>query len=484
MKTWLNGSVRPDIGWVDACFWMLVAVTSFQAAQEWSLGWLMIPCSYAWIELSRLPTRRQATYALLATGFLCYAPQLGFFWRIFGPGAVALWYVLAFWLALFGLLLHLVQKRFGEMWMLLLAPVIWTGLEYFRSELYYLRFSWLTLGMAHSGAPEVARGIGMYGLGFLTMALAAGLNAFRSIGRIQMAGVLFLAFFVTCYLSPATAFPSKRDRDALPVAGVQLEFQDEHNILRSLDHVIARFPDAKLVMLSEYAFQGPIPKRVRDWCRAHGRYLVAGGKEDLGTNFYDMAYVIGPDGEVVHRQVKSVPIQFFKDGLPAPKREVWHSPWGPIGILVCYDLSYTRVVDDFVRQGARALLAPTMDVCDWGEHQHELHARVAPLRAAEYGIPIFRVCSSGVSQLVSARGRVLASAPFPGDGAMLAGDLSMKATPHLPLDRYLAPFAVVATGLVIATLVGNAWRNRKAKHAPESQTRTSSVRHGLSCELS
>ena len=46
-----------------------------------------------------------------------------------------------------------------------------------------------------------------------------------------------------------------------------------------------------------------------------------------------------------------------------------------------------------------------MDVADWGRHQHELHARVAPVRAAEYGIPIFRLASSGISQGVNRPGR-------------------------------------------------------------------------------
>ena len=62
-----------------------------------------------------------------------------------------------------------------------------------------------------------------------------------------------------------------------------------------------------------------------------------------------------------------------------------------IGICICYDLSYRRVTDPLIRMGAQALIVPTMDVADWGRRQHELHARVAPVRAAEYGVPIFRL---------------------------------------------------------------------------------------------
>jgi apolipoprotein N-acyltransferase len=149
------------------------------------------------------------------------------------------------------------------------------------------------------------------------------------------------------------------------------------------------------------------------------------------------------------RQVKAVPIQFFKDGLPAPEQKLWASPWGKIGICICYDLSYTRVTDRLVQLGAEALIVPTMDVVDWGRAQHELHARIAPVRAAEYGLPIFRLASSGISQLVGQSGRVTATAPCPGDGANLAGPLEMRGSGRRPLDRWLAPLATGLTAMVI-----------------------------------
>ena len=97
------------------------------------------------------------------------------------------------------------------------------------------------------------------------------------------------------------------------------------------------------------------------------RYLVVGGKDPAPkNNYYDTDFVVGPNGDIVFRQGKSVPIQFFKDGLPAPKQELWNSPWGKIGFCVCYDLSYTRVIDPLVKMGAQLIIVPTMDVVDWG----------------------------------------------------------------------------------------------------------------------
>jgi apolipoprotein N-acyltransferase len=208
-----------------------------------------------------------------------------------------------------------------------------------------------------------------------------------------------------------------------------------------------------LVVLSEYTFDGPVPAKVREWCRKHGLYLIVGGKDPApGTNFFDTAYVVGPGGDVVFRQVKAVPIQFFKDGLPASEQKLWNSPWGKLGICVCYDLSYTRVTDRLVGLGAEALIVPTMDVVDWGSAQHELHARIAPVRATEYGLPIFRVASSGISQLVDRAGRVTAAAPCPGDAATITGTLEMRGAGRRPPDRWLAPFATVVTAALIVWL--------------------------------
>ena len=83
-----------------------------------------------------------------ALGLLIYGPQLMFFWTLFGGAAIALWLVLAFWLGLFMALLRFVRERRGTTAAALLAPVFWTGIEYFRSELYPLRFTWLNTGYA------------------------------------------------------------------------------------------------------------------------------------------------------------------------------------------------------------------------------------------------------------------------------------------------------------------------------------------------
>lgn len=448
------------LGWAGA------AVVAFHLAFLVPAGGSLIGVFlFGLLQLTRLATGRQAFYAGLATGVLCYAPHLVFFWTIFGAVAAALWLVLAFWIGLFVLLARATRRQFGLRVAALLVPCVWLGLEYFRSELYYLRFSWLTAGFAFAGiaSPVGLAALGVYGLGFLLMALAA--VVWVCPGRSALWTGLGLLLAVSALgrlpLPPRTAEDTGGRR--VKIAGMQMEFPGPVEILTALDELARAHPDAELLFLSEYTFDGPIPDRVRAWCQSRGKHLLAGGKDLLPEGqYYNTAFVIDPRGEIVFRQPKSVPIQFFNDGLPAPAQRTWSSPWGRIGIPTCYDLSYTRVVDAFVRDGAQALLVPTMDTVVWGRYQHELHARVAPVRAAEHGVPIFRLASSGISQVVNRQGRVLATAPFPGDRAMIAGELALAGPGRLPVDRWLGPAGVAVVVLLIPALFIASRLNRSA----------------------
>lgn len=58
---------------------MLLATLSFYMAQMWGLGFLMVHCSFAVLQLSLSASWRQVFYPLLLVGLLFYSPQLGFF---------------------------------------------------------------------------------------------------------------------------------------------------------------------------------------------------------------------------------------------------------------------------------------------------------------------------------------------------------------------------------------------------------------------
>jgi apolipoprotein N-acyltransferase len=434
--------------------WGVGAVASFHLAYSTPyLAILTVVYVFALLQLMRARTGRQSFYLALGVGMFIAVPQMSCFWVLFGPSSIVLWLILAFWTALFVTLGRLCLVSLGAVRGGLLLPFLWTGLEYFRSELYYLKFSWLNIGYAFSNSAyaPLLKFAGMYGLGLLVTAIAIAIS-FLGLKRLivfasVLAGLIIAAWFVSPIVDRTRGLP-------VAVAGVQLEFPAEHEVISALDKLIATKPETQIIVLCEYAFLGPIPDKIKTWCKEHQRYLVAGGKDPLPSgDFYDTAFVIGTNGDIVFKQGKSVPVQFLKDGLPAKEQKLWDSPWGKIGICICYDLSYTRVTDRLVRIGAQALIVPTMDVVEWGRHEHELHARVARVRAAEYDIPIFRVASSGISQLVDREGVERASAGFPGQNEMLSGEIFINRPGSLPIDRWLGPASVGVSGLLVLFLI-------------------------------
>lgn len=432
-----------------------LAVGAFHLAYEWSsVAALIVVYLAAMFRLAWVPSARWAFYSGLAIGFAIAAPQLAFLWDVFGPGVIGLWAVLGVWQGLYLLLAwHAVNRwpRYGVLWL----PVVWFALEYFRSELYHLRFSWLTPGYAISGPGGVLfLAAGVYGVSFcvlLVFAVASCVTRRRAVAGATIG--LLVGVTIAAASSRAGQFTGPR------IVGIQLEGPSEPQVLDALSRAVIAEPEADLFVLSEYTFDGPVPQSLLEWCRAERRHVVVGGKDPVsGTDdFYNTSFVISPEGKVIFRQAKVVPIQFFNDGLPAPGPRLWQSPWGKIGFALCYDLSYSRVTDRLIAAGAEALIIPTSDLEEWGEHEHILHARVASVRAREYGVPVMRLASSGISQLVDREGRVIASAPFPGHGERLAGVLPTGRTGRLPPDRYLALPAVAATCGLILWLAFGGW---------------------------
>src|SRR5262249_28103055 len=141
-------------------------------------------------------------------------------------------------------------------------PILWTGLEYFRSELYYLRFAWLTPGFAFAfvpGGPRFATA-GVYGIGFL-FAAASAMILFISEPTPRgkrpasiVATVCLLALAAVSYIPSRSEARASEAPAGVRVAAVQMEFPPVNQALAQLDSLHEQFPDAKLLVLSEYTF--------------------------------------------------------------------------------------------------------------------------------------------------------------------------------------------------------------------------------------
>lgn len=487
----METSPRRPLPWKHAALLTLGGVGSFHLAfLVPALCWLVLGYLGCLFALRRLATARQAFYVGLAIGLGVFVPQMGFLWTIFQAAAIPLWLILALFHAAFLLTLNRVEFRLGTKWAVILAPVLWCGIEYFRSEVWRLRFAWFTPGAVFQDQVtlHVVHSYGVYGLG-VAAKLLASLPGLLTNDQRRTTGVVATCLALVVLFIGIRPISSHETSRKLRVAGLQLEFPAVPDVLVGLDQLAKAHPDAELLLLSEYTFaEGPPPRAVKEWCQRNRKWLVVGGKQPIEPGsrrgdeadapahaplrlltsaatkerFYNTAFVISTNGEVVFTQAKSRPIQFFNDGEPAPSQRVWESPWGKLGIAICYDASYRQVTDELIRQGAVALLIPTMDVQEWGEHQHRLNARMARLRAAEYRVPVFRVASSGISQIIDRSGREQATAPFPGQGEMIAGELRwLVQGGTVPLDAWLAPACTWTTGGVMLWLAVTSWRQRR-----------------------
>jgi apolipoprotein N-acyltransferase len=426
--------------------------------------------------LGRQPSALRAFGVGLLVGLAICDSLLVFLYTLFSSFAAVLWLIGALPFAIFVLLLNRTHYRLGTTWAMWLTPVLWTGTEYFRSEVWPLRFAWLLPGQAAALLPGVrCAAIGVYGLGFVYVLLAALTLAKRKWSRV----VGIIGLVIAAVLMYLPSLPPTPTAATLHVAGIQTEHWDPTRIAQALGELAEAHPEAQLLVLSELAFaDGPVPEEVREVVRRHRRYLIAGGVVPIDERSdYNMAFVIGPDGSDLFCQAKSVPVQFLEGCRPAADRQVWESPWGKIGIAICYDACYSRVMDDFVRHGACGLIIPTMDERSWGEFERTmLHGRVQPIRSAEYGIPTFGVWSSGVSQLTDRYGRVVATAGYPGPGDTIAGSFDLSREGHIPPDRILAQASSVLTLLVAcylawrAFLVGNRSNRRRSNLFPLGAT--------------
>jgi apolipoprotein N-acyltransferase len=97
----------------------------------------------------------------------------------------------------------------------------------------------------------------------------------------------------------------------------------------------------------------------------------------------------------------------FVDG-PGP-RSIDIGGFGPVGMQLCYEIIFSGQVIDPARR-PRLLFNPSNDAWfgAWGPPQHLAQAR---MRAIEEGLPVVRSTPNGISAVIGADGRLIATVP-------------------------------------------------------------------------
>lgn len=161
------------------------------------------------------------------------------------------------------------------------------------------------------------------------------------------------------------------------IAGLQLEAINGDNLdamETEIDAVTKRFPWVDMVVLAELngygtdptlaqAMPGAFEARFREVAKRNDIWLIPGSVMELsGSNTYNTAPVINPDGEVVTRYQKQFPwLPYEKDVTPGADSVVFDVPGvGRFGLSICYDMWFQETIRGLSCMGAEVILHPSL----------------------------------------------------------------------------------------------------------------------------
>lgn len=183
------------------------------------------------------------------------------------------------------------------------------------------------------------------------------------------------------------------------IAGVQMYVNalnsNVDGMLQRLDILMARFPWTQMVLFSELAPYGPLPRfaqpypntdlaRFQDAARKHNIWLIPGSmfeKDELGV-IYNTASVIDPDGNLVRKYRKMFPFRPYETDVAAGAEFcIFDVPGvGRFGLSICYDIWFPETTRQLTAQGVEVLLHPVLT----GTTDRDAELAIARATAAQF----------------------------------------------------------------------------------------------------
>jgi deaminated glutathione amidase len=133
---------------------------------------------------------------------------------------------------------------------------------------------------------------------------------------------------------------------------------------------------------------GPILTRMREVARASGAWLILGGFAERGATglIRNSCVLLNPDGLVtaVYRKIHLFDVDLasvsggrrFRESdsvEPGSEPVVAETPWGGLGLSVCYDLRFPELYRKLAERGARMIAVPSAFTLETGkDHWHVL----------------------------------------------------------------------------------------------------------------
>ncbi len=173
-----------------------------------------------------------------------------------------------------------------------------------------------------------------------------------------------------------------------------------------LDILMSRFPWVQMVMFSELAAYGPLPRFARElpdstqeafqeMARRHGIWLIPGSmfEKTPDQRIYNTALVIDPAGNLVSRYRKMFPFRPYEHDVSAGTEFcVFDVPdVGRFGLSICYDIWFPETTRTLSSMGVEVLLHPVLT----GTVDRDTELAIARATAAQFQCYIFDINGLG-----------------------------------------------------------------------------------------
>jgi len=211
----------------------------------------------------------------------------------------------------------------------------------------------------------------------------------KALTILCIVGVMAMTSTILAFAAAKTEVPTYENNLKIAVVNFQPVWGDKDANLQKIidDTIIAANNGAKMILFPEMAltgyamekgdlqrvdrmqvklaetFDGASAQAVAKVAKEKGIYVVYGYPETIGDdplNVYNSALVLGPDG-IIGSYQKIQPfgseVIWCKTGTTP---FIFSTPWGPIGISICYDTyNYPELGRYYGASGARLILNPT-----------------------------------------------------------------------------------------------------------------------------
>ncbi|MEZ5778061.1 MAG: carbon-nitrogen hydrolase family protein [Paracoccaceae bacterium] len=183
------------------------------------------------------------------------------------------------------------------------------------------------------------------------------------------------------------------------IAGIQMHVaalqSNADAMLHRLDILMARFPWTQMVLFSELAPYGPLPRYAQPFenealdgfrhaARKHHVWLIPGSmfEKTEDGHIFNTSVVINPEGEIVSRYRKMFPFRPYEVEVTAGTEFcIFDVPGvGRFGLSICYDIWFPETTRQLTAAGVEVLLHPVLT----GTTDRDIELSIARATAAQF----------------------------------------------------------------------------------------------------